>query len=111
MLSPNHIVACPVYVGMLGSSGTSVKKPVIVLVSQKSPALLIVKWATPLKVPENVPAIRQAGGGPMWKDAGASLKFTVQGFAPFPLADLQGPLAWVVYVDKAKTPKPIKKKH
>src|SRR5258707_4768058 len=109
MLSPNHIVACPVYIMVGESSGTSVKEPVIVLVSQASPALLIVKWATPLKVPENVPAIRQAGGGPMWKDAGASLKFTVQVCAPFPLDGVQGPWAWVVDVDKAKASKANRK--
>lgn len=59
-----------------------------------------------------VPEIRQAGGGPMWKDVTASLKFTVQVSEPFPLATgVQGssPWAWVVDVDKAKASKANRK--
>src|SRR6185437_7890334 len=47
---PNQVVKWPVNDGLRGLSGTALAVPVIVPVAQKSPALLTVKWSTPLKV-------------------------------------------------------------
>ena len=52
---PNQVAKWPAKLGNDESSGTTVNHASCVLVSQKSPALLIVVWKTALPDPERVP--------------------------------------------------------